>query len=399
MTSNSKFDALHVFKRSNAIRDLLNDDSIEIVNLTGHNSDSNHKSLDFISDLPASIQCKEILNYYTNIIPYSSLLRLFNPTFLICDWGGGDRRYFLISNNGTLIEDPFQSFWDTSFPFIHRGCSPDHFSLSFRLDNNITSTHNIKHPLIFFPHVSNYSHFLLDAFSNLSIVLHHYSPEFTLPYRLPIINPHETPSWQFEWISYFLKTAKVNMLPFFSYSQLTVVSCPEVLMPLSSSPMVKTTILRTYIDQFRERRASIQSKQKKQIIFFDRSDSRRGRIKNADQLKTYVSTIGGIIVDPSKLTFNQKLNLLSTDSIVIAESSGCMNSNIFSNERSFLIFLTDCESYSRPDLAISGWSYYLASGPKILFLVGEEPEPIHGSTLSSCTYSIEKLHKILQGIA
>ena len=158
-----------------------------------------------------------------------------------------------------------------------------------------------------------------------------------LNYRLPIINTHQIPFWQCEWIRLFTKSSSSKLLSLPISSKLSVIRCPEILLGFASSPLVKTSVVRNFVSKYSKSELRAQS-QSYQIIFFDRLDSRRIRVKNADQIKAYVLSIGGLVLDPSRLSFNQKVRLMSSNSIIIAESSGCMNPNIFSKGKSALIF-------------------------------------------------------------
>ena len=391
MNLSSKANKIQVFKRSNCINDFANDNTVNIIQASYYGTLPTSNTFEFINQVPLSNECKDILLHYSMLKHYTSVLRLLNPTIVIKDWGNGDKRFFLITESGILIEDPFQLHWDRSFPFIETKKTSISHSLLFRLDKYPSSVHNISCPLMYFPHVSNYSHFLLDAFSNLSILASCFTEKHFLNYRLPIINAHQIPFWQCEWIRLFTKSLSSKPLSLPISSKLSVIRCPEILLGFASSPLVKTSVVRNFVSKHSKFELSAQSQSMYQIIFFDRLDSRRIRVKNADQIKAYVLSIGGLVIDPSRLSFNQKVRLMSSNSIIIAESSGCMNPNIFSKGKSALIFLTDCETYARKDLAIAGWNYYLASGLKIKFLLGEDPVPIEGSTLSSCTYSLAKL--------
>ncbi len=353
-----------------------------------------------ISYLPISNEYKEALFNNISRLPFIGLLSLDNPCLYLLEFSSGEHRYFVISQTGYLIDPPHAKSWYPHFKFLSINQENSSYFLGEK-NSQLQGTANVDEffhdkDILLISQTPNFTHFFFDSFGP-ALILH----------RMAYLNGD---SWSnasylygnsFSWQQELLSKLTINSYrvsgnnseyKFYSFRP------KRVLMPIISHHYITANHLRIMFSKQSAPSSNLaKSITKKKIIFFTRCDNRRFRIKNINALERFVQSLGGDVIDPATLNIQQKIELLKDDTVVIAESSGCINFALFSAHSCYLIHLVEPSLTQRDEFIFGGWDYHATySNPnKVAFVLGSNSEPSIYSPVPACSYSISDINAAL----
>jgi len=356
--------------------------------------DSLHGLTDAIQKTPLNSSYQSWLSDYFSREWCFAIYHFTTPTVLVFNWGHGDLRYFLVTNEGYIIEPEFFSHWDSYFSFI----DSDSASGSLLLNLSRAKEHDLPaESLIWFPFSSNYTHFLFDSLGPV-LGISEEIPSF-LNKRFSLLLPSASiiSPWQEQWLSSLRQPRRSHLNPLSDMS-LNIFRPREVMMPIASNPAISLRYLSQSLNRYVVTGIApeCRSRLRPRLILLTRSDYRRARIRNLEALESFVVRAGGVVVDIAKLLIEDRIRLFDSTCICIAESSGCMNFAIYSNQTSRLVALVDGATLNDGAFVLGGWRYAVGYMHRALYVVGLDSGPLHGSPLGSSFYPIEAVAQAIE---
>ena len=381
-------------KRQFNISKLITDQSIEVVeryNIENWMFVSNiYKSFE---NLPLNQSWKYLLKNSLLEDPHLYILKINNPNLLSLRISQNETKTFIFSNSGFLIEPEFYGVWDKYFPFIER----DDEDLSFQLPDNIP-THSDDNTYIWSNHSCNFSHFMLDHFSKL-VILNQNNPNIFTKYQVPFFT--EIPDWQHQYHQ-LINVRCHSLSNIFDQMNSTAFffKPKQIYFPYFNNYPLGLDVLRNFIKDkvAQDIIPKVEKINDYSIIFLTRNDARRSRIANIEQIENYIISIGGKVIDPIKLSLEERAIAFGKRAIFIGESSGCMNFGLFASNFSKLISLVDPNVLKNSEFLYGGWPYALGYADRTSYVVGKNPGELINSPLGTATYPLIEIKNLINHI-
>jgi hypothetical protein len=383
---------LEVCQRIFPGRGLEDDSSVEL--LISHTKVDLHVAASIgkgIMNMPIPSQWKSQLMNSVDGENYVKIFRLDRPLVYIYRFYNGETRWFLITAKGNLVESDKQRTWDSAFPFLVFNQNMSRTCTAYEADHETVAT---SLDLLWLPESQNYTHFLYDF----------YAPALwadMLLGRGNIDTGHisylscKPPAWQevllrrltFEYTEYSLPR----------YAQTAVVRPSTVVLPIVSNTRMALKALR-----METRKGLLQKPVMRgatNVLLLTRSDARRARIRNIEEIEGYVDSIGGAVVDISQLTLEEKRRVISNHNIIIAESSGCINFALFCTPSHHLISLVEEGLLRKEEFIYGGWDYTASyADNNVTYIIGERSETLEGSPVGSASYRLQYIIEAISRI-
>lgn len=373
---------------------LCNDSSVELLeNIDLTDWDYVHRCSRALRRTPLPKEAKQDLSDHLFNSQILVLARIRNPQILVYRFSNGEIRSFVCTQGGFLIENPEESLWDGAFPFVGRSSDCQRLALP----RNIPYWESAGNYL-WCKHSANYTHFLVDFFSVLAEISVAMQSQIKMTNTVAVFQ--ECPSWQQEYLSLIPNISVADFSGLYNRQRVDLFwFLPKsIVLPIFNHKPIACKRLRSFIDsRFTGRRHSAaESLTGADVVLLTRSDERRRRIKNIDDIERYIRSANGHIVEPTQLTIGEKISLLSKPSIIIGESSGCSNFAYFANSDSRLISLVEPSSLSSRRLVLGGWTYSLGYADRSEFVVGSNLSKLDGSPLGAAEYDLESIKVIIE---
>ena len=252
--------------------------------------------------------------------------------------------------------------WDKYFPFIER----DDEDLSFQLPDNIPLIRTIIH--IFGQTIHATFHFMLDHFSKL-VILNQNNPNIFTKYQVPFFT--EIPDWQHQYHQ-LINVRCHSLSNIFDQMNSTAFffKPKQIYFPYFNNYPLGLDVLRNFIKDkvAQDIIPKVEKINDYSIIFLTRNDSRRSRIANIEEIENYIISIGGKVIDPIKLSLEERAIAFGKRAIFIGESSGCMNFGLFASNFSKLISLVDPNVLKNSEFCMVGGLTLWATQTELLML-------------------------------
>lgn len=376
------------------IHKLSTDPSVEIV---GRYDVSNWQ---FISDIHKSLQHLPLQQSWRSILKVNLfedqqlyLLKINNPKILCLRLSRNEVRLFVISENNFLIEPEYNNRWDSYFPFI----KSENNKVSFNFPESIFSVRD-NDAYLWSNHSCNFSHFMLDHLSKLVILKQSNSniiSNFPVPFFVDV------PYWQDQYHQLInIKPRSLSHLFDHARSPVFIFRPKKLYFPHFSNLPIGLNVLKEFLNSKGPNKINSQKIEDSRysIIFLTRNDARRDRIRNIQQIEDFVLKIGGKVIDPTRLSLEERRVSFSSHTIFIGESSGCMNFGLFATKSSRLISLVEPGVINNPEFLYGGWPYSLGYADRTYFVIGENPSKLTKSPLGTATFSLDKIEHIIKSI-
>jgi hypothetical protein len=308
------------------------------------------------------------------------LWRLESPSVVVHRFPNNELRFFLLSENRHICEHAVNQRWYKYFSFIRE------LGGRFHLDIDHLPSIPVYTELAWMPQSRNYSHFLCDSFAPWIP----FAGKHEILSQLSVLTIDEWPLWQAELIEKIgLRSTILGYRSFTTY----ILRPRAVWLPVLSNTLMAQLCLKSWLHKLSSNRQSKYSPQYNSSVFLTRNDNRALRIRNASQIGGLVSSIGGIVVDPSTLSFGEKINILGKASSIVCEGSGSLNAVLFSSQNSKVVMLFDPWAYSDPLMLDGGFPYVNLISQRLKVVLGESPKPLAGSPLASCEFSLTEIRQ------
>ena len=344
-----------------------------------------------IRHLQIPLSSISILKEYLLRPAYFAVYEILNPLVIVFKWPNGELKFFLLTQNGHLLDPCESSAWDIYFPF-----------LSHDLQTNVLASISIPKDVIpveidnwiWYPNHNNYTHFFFDSFVHVAFAQQVLQQKYINKYQLPLI--HKAPGWQVELIDR-LSPQKYFHPSIDDHQSFQIFHVKKLMLPVLSHRIMSLDWLRGYLAAafLKDSLNSIRDSKTIDLIMVTRYDDRRRRITNIDEIESLVVNYGGSLIDASCHSISEKFILFNQCKVCIAESSGCMNFALFSPESSHLIALTDPSVVNKSEFVPGGWDYITGYANRTSFVIGEDPIDLAGSPLGSATYSLVAIKALL----
>ncbi len=308
---------------------------------------------------------------------------------LMVIWPTGEKRYFLITNEGYLIEHENNSVWDYSF--------------SNHMKKNNDGSMEIKVPqfeiplkssdLVWSPMTSNYTHFLQEVLAPLLICEKSFTGEGKAICFDPIL------PWQKEFLD--LQSIPLEYIEGQFPSNYISLHFKELSLGISSNYGVSNTLIKNKIrKKFSNYYANTANMGKSYTIFCDRKGQSAARVSNRQEIISLVQGMNnGIVIYPDELSISEKVNLFSNARVSVVEGSSQMNSVIFGADNSSVIVLSDPNAIQEKHLWLALMRCHPENftSPDFYQIWGKRQKEFSGdgSPLSVSNYSVEELKKLL----
>ena len=292
-----------------------------------------------------------------------------------------EERHFCFDRDGILIEEDGDIWLKVLFG-EQVGCLNDIYKIFGEVVDQGKKIENAK---VFTQHSYNFSHYLFDGLAPLR--------EFREELRLvPVIGSKEyglngwqnelwmgfdLPRWEqtFEWGSGRMHIAK--------YKELYYPYCPGLIHRMSR---VGDEIRRIW---------GRSDSRNLGPVFLTRHDNRRGRITNVDEIESYVQSMGGECIDQSKLSWGERLQVLSGGSALVGEGSGIVVGSQLAKAETTTVNLLDPIVLEDESFLYGGLPYFWRKGESMKYIIGTSRKVLEGSPLGSCRYDIEEIDACL----
>jgi len=345
------------------------------------------RSLKLIQNLPIREAWKSLLRSHISIPFACRVYEVKSPNIFIYNHANGESRTFLVTDEGFLLEPQWQSIWDKYFPFLHFAGNSYASSHS-----NIKSFSEISLPnqaFVHFPFQINYTHFLYDSLAPALALKTVRSAIFERNTCLSFLSKPPLP-----WQKDFLCASGLSHLPrtYTNMPGIIRVKLDRIVVPTVPNHFVALKYLRSHVFCLATSTQDRQKLKLNRLVFLSRTDSRRSRIRNIHDIEIFVASLGGITIDPSRLSISAKRSLLAEAKVCIAESSGCINYALFSGQGCCLVSLVEPMLLVNQEFLEGGWSYTSSyASPRVEYIIGEHSHPLSGSPVGSAHYSISKI--------
>ena len=313
-----------------------------------------------------------------------ALWRILRPTIAIYRWPNNELRYFLVSADGHLLEDQSSEQFFPYFPILKKN-NDNQWVLSGH-GRQIDAPHL---DLCWLPQNHNYSHFLCDYLGPCLAL----KAWVGINGSLPLLYCEPWQAWQKE----YLKRLPLNYVkvPSPHAGELMFVRPGSVRIPMLPSVMQSQLTLRSWLHQ--NIAISPESNVLPKIpILIERTGHKQKRIRNLNELQLLVRAYGGLSVDPTSLSLQQRLELFRQASLIIGDGSSSMNFILFASNDCHYIGLCDPESIINNHYLEGGWPYTHLIASRSTFIVGKDTSQLPGSTLGSSIYSTSLIENTLQ---
>jgi len=323
---------------------------------------------------------RQYLRYRLLDIETAKLWQIDKPTIIVYRFANGERRFFLISNTRNICEDEANRMWYKFFPFISE-CGQ-----SIYIDTGDSTTVEVDKDFAWLPQTYNYSHFLCDS---IAPWIPFYNTEEVKRRKLQVLSLGRWGTWQEDVI---------NKLGFESLpmdkgvqSSITLIKPRSVVIPTMCSKVMSQHILRNWFARNYTIQDGANRGEKNRLVYLTRSDERKIRVRNEDEIVMFVKRIGGLVIEPSKMTFSDKISALASAETIICEGSGSLNPILFGSDRCEIVLLTDPWTLNDPFFLEGGFPYLHLVVHRLEHIVGHSPCKLLGSPLASCHYRIEDI--------
>jgi len=311
------------------------------------------------------------------------LWKVNKPSILIYRFSSLELRFFLLSSSRHLCEAVSNLAWYHSFPFIHLDDD------AIRINLQSAKTINLDIDVAWLPQTANYSHFLCDSIAPWIPFI----DILKLPDKLALLTLNSLSPWQTD-VTNILGFTPLQ-LDILEPCRMAIVKPRSVIFPVISNVVISQVNLRQWLHAHFSQLRLPNITERISPIYLSRSDIRSARIRNSTEIESLVSHYGGTTLDPTKLTFSRKINLLGQASVIICEGSGSLNAILFGNPSGNVIHLTDPLTLQNPLFLDGGFPYLHAISHLTDFVVGKNPLPLQGSPLSSCEFDVSEICNLL----
>ena len=288
--------------------ELLKDDKIEILYHKEFKDYRDvHKGWKNIELMPyADTEKKKLREYivHSNEITY---LKIKSGTLYIYTWENGECRYFIKTDNNTLLESYTQSFWYACFPFM-LGMIGDKVYFE---DNGFKQEGTLS-DFIWLQNTKNFCHFIFDSIAPYSTLSHWMKDWEDYKNDIQMITAGELNNWQKDLLYNMGLNNKGKEIRCIKNSKSSQYRVDNMYIAIQTNQLISHESLRKSFskDQHYEK-VEPQEITDSEIIFITRKDQRRKRLINIDEIEKYIQSKGGIVVDTTKLdvvTKNKYLN-------------------------------------------------------------------------------------------
>lgn len=373
-------------KRTTNLNELLTDHSI---NIRVHDSFCDwiefQNYYNGVTAMPLDRRKKMLLHSELWASLELAVLELRNPEIYVYRWSNDELRWFLVSNGGFLVEPESNAAWDECFPFLE---SDTRNIVSLKGDCSIRCS--IGATLLWNPLTSNYTHYLFDTLAGFLYAKDRLSKNMLSGMKLPV--SREVPDWQLEILGHLrLGCSTINidaLLP--ERNRLHCIQPEAVYLPFVRHKGVAFTMLKRWFNRMRPATAP-KATRSSNVILSTRSDYRIKRIRNILELESLIRVKKGLIIDPARLSFIDKMVVFGGATHVIGESAGALNGALFGPRQCKVISLTDPGLLIDERFIPGGWAYHLGYAHKCAYIIGRGAMPLSGSPLASCEYPLEDI--------
>jgi hypothetical protein len=311
------------------------------------------------------------------------------PTIAIYRWPDKQERWFLVTRNSNLLEPSDYVVWDSFFPCILRQES----GFSLRVPRQRVRQKELGN-IAWFPNQVNFTHFLIDSFAPLALLDQSLAMYMRDKFFVPLLGC--PPSWQQEYLDK-LSLKQISIGGVDSSCDLLLLKPQSVILPLFSCKPAAYLPLR----EFLYARSPSAADDSPTIggthlpVMLTRHDNRRNRVRNIDQIEKLIESYGGLVVDPSKLSIEQRFRMIQRCSLCISEGSGTTNALVFGGDSCGTINLCEPNVFSRRDLLVGGWPYLIHRSNSTQFIRGTSRLELDGSPLGSAYYPLDWIEQLL----
>lgn len=331
----------------------------------------------FKSDIRARI-CNEIFEADEFLV-----LRLFRPRLLVLRINALEYKIIVQTRNGNLVRCPHESRWDYVLP--------SNFMNLLRGTSQYSAAHvecfKLNGEFVYSPHSYNYTHFLYEFLTPLHC-LYSLADCFGSKHVDLLSFCGQIPDWQRDFIlaSQIVASSKLIEIPIGSF----MIFEPELLVvPIKTNKISTPRFLQAIMTRKRAPQPPRTS-----LIFCTRNDQRRQRIANIHEVESMVISMGGIVVDPSRLSFVDKACIFGAAKVVIAESSASMNPFLFS-ETAHVIVPAALQSVLDLNLFYGGTIHNLGLLDRYEYLECKMVRNVEGFVMPQIIVPIEILRKTI----
>lgn len=310
------------------------------------------------------------------------LWRLERPSLVVHRLPNHELRFFLLSEARNICEHAVNQRWYKFFPFIRD------LGGRFHLDIEQCPSISVDAELAWMPQSRNYSHFLCDFFAPWIP----FADKQQIVSQLSLLTIDKWPLWQTELIQ---KIGLHSTILCHQSTSTYIVRPRAVWLPVLSNTLMAQLRLQSWLHENFSTRQANYSGQCISSVFLTRGDNRALRVRNAGQIGELVSSLGGTVVDPTTLSFGEKIDILGQASSIICEGSGSLNAVLFSSQNSKVLMLTDPWAHANTLMLDGGFPYLNLISHRLETILGESPKPLEGSPLASCEFSLAEIRQLI----
>jgi len=338
-----------------------------------------------IGNYPLGIHQKQFLRNHLFCGLEARLWLIRNACVFIYRWPNNQLRFFLADSSGHLYECSEGASFYRYFPFIE----PTAEGFSFHYHNYKVA--QISDTILWMPQNSNYSHFMCD----------YYAPAIAAKLSAPShVNGAQlltVQNWE-PWQQELIQSLGLGILPLEKImpGELVLARINKVVLPVIEHPNHSQHILRHWFAGIYTSASGSLDLCDCPVIYMTRSGPSSMRIRNTRDIEALVEGVGGVCVDPSTLSFEQKLKTFQSSKILIGDGSATINAALFMHGDSHLIALTDPLSLANDDFLLGGFPYLDSISERTSFVIGTNAKPLDGSPLSSAIYPLSVIRRLIK---
>jgi len=276
-----------------------------------------------------------------------TVARLKSPKIIACRLNHMEYKVLILTANGNLVRAPHDDLWDSCLPVDLQAiiCGQESVHLPrFHVSKFMGE-------LFYAYHSTNYTHFIYEYLAPLACT-GDFRCEEAMQNSKIVTFAKCLASWQNDLFAEVGVDIEGKIATFqIPEGTIWCFELDSLHVPIKTNRISTLRALRSYF-----KASSISAKPDIPLALCTRNDSRRARIANADELEALVIELGGVNVDPARMSLKEKKDFFSKASLVIAESSGTMNPFLFSDSSNVLIPVA-LESARRTDLFYGGTTH------------------------------------------
>lgn len=349
-----------------------------------------------LKSVPGNVKAFAISEYAKSKNGYS-VLAAKNARLLVWKWNKETNSDFVCI---PVLNDSFAQidrYWALYYNFGSIEQSSGRFQLKFDLDS--VPTLRVEGELTLLGGHDTYGHWLADKLA-LAVFCVQQQSTPTTPFLTFNLR-----AWQLD-----ILTSLYPEIPIRNFDLSTLSSGPLVL-SVDSLKIIDYIDIATRYKILRDKFAGlckpnnhrVVSGAQKKLVYLRRGPSgtnKAKRVLNSEQIINLVERFGGIAIDPSEMTFRQKLDFFSEDQLIVNEpGSGEFNFHLFSSENAKLIQLANRTMIDDPNhqCIFASWLYLLPRLARIRLLAGDTRANYHYSNgyTDPSTYSLDELCRLL----